>query len=406
MDLSYGKEYEEFRTQVRDFLAAHWPPDEGEADRAEGTHRFRQQAIEAGYLYRNIPSRYGGSEQEPDAVEAQILREEFSRVRAPMEIHGIGMMMLVPTLLERAEEWQKEKFVAPTVRGEIVWCQGYSEPGSGSDLASLQTRAEIVGNDWVINGQKIWTTNAQNADWMFCLCRTEPEAQKHAGISYLLIPMKQPGIEVSPLKTMNGSADFNQVFFTDVKTPADHIVGKRGEGWLVSRTTLKHERNSIGAAAQSVMMLQGLVEFAKQQKRNGRPAIEDRSVREKIATFYTQSRGVKMTGNRSLSALSQGKTPGPEASLGKLVAARVAQEMAAFAMELQGTAGAIGDHNEAPQAAEWQGRYLAIPGMRIAGGTDEILRNIIAERVLGLPPEARADKGIAFKDIPSGPPSK
>jgi len=397
MDLSYGKEYEDFRAQVCEFLAANWPPEEGEADRAEGARCFRQKAIDAGYLYRNIPAKYGGSEQAPDAVEAQILREEFSRVHAPMETRGIGMMMLVPTLLERAEEWQKEKFVPPTVQSEIVWCQGYSEPGSGSDLASLQARAEIVGDEWVINGQKIWTTNAQNADWMFCLCRTEPEAQKHAGISYLLIPMKQPGIEVSPLKTMNGSADFNQVFFTDAKTPADHIVGKRGEGWLVSRTTLKHERNSIGAAAQSVMMLQGLVEFAKKQKRNGRPAIEDPLIRDKIGQLEGYVRAHEYSGLRQFTKNAKGEDPGLIALMNKLNSTNLGSMVSKIALDIMGEAGLedplARDAFAVPSGSKmWISQYMYSLGISTAGGTANIQRNVIGERGLGLPRDYYANK--------------
>jgi len=395
MDLSYGKEYDEFRTNVREFLAASWPPEE--ADRAEGARKFRQKGIEAGYLYRSIPRQYGGSEQPADAVEAQILREEFSRVHAPMETRGIGMMMLVPTLLERAEEWQREKFVGPTVRNEIVWCQGYSEPGSGSDLASLQTRAEIVGDEWVINGQKIWTTNAQNADWMFCLCRTEPEAQKHAGISYLLIPMDQPGIEVSPLKTMNGSADFNQVFFTDAKTPADHIVGKRGEGWLVSRTTLKHERNSIGAAAQTVMMFNGLVEFAKTQQRNGRPAIEDPLIRDRLGQLEGYVRAHEYSGLRQFTKNAKGDDPGLIALMNKLNSTNLGSMVSKLALDIMGEGGL-----EDPLAREafavpsgakmWISQYMYSLGISTAGGTANIQRNVIGERGLGLPRDYYANR--------------
>jgi alkylation response protein AidB-like acyl-CoA dehydrogenase len=237
MDLSYGKEYEDFRAEVRAFLAANWPP-KGELaglPRAEGAARFRDLATQQGYLRRSIPKKYGGSEQEPDEIKAQIIREEFSRAHAPMDVRGIGTMMLVPTLLEKGEEWQKEKFVPPTVRGEVTWCQGYSEPGSGSDLASLTTRAELVGDEWVINGQKIWTTQAHEADYMFCLARTEPEAPKHAGISYLLIPMKQPGIEVTPLRQMTGGADFNQLFLCSSRASCTWPRRRRGTGGPASK---------------------------------------------------------------------------------------------------------------------------------------------------------------------------
>jgi alkylation response protein AidB-like acyl-CoA dehydrogenase len=285
MDLSYGPEYEDFRAEVRAFLAEHWPPREGTGSRHEQAKRFREQAVDRGYLLRWIPRRYGGSEQPQDALKAAILREEFTRARAPMEPRGIGMMMLVPTLLEKGSESQKQRFVPPTAAGDMLWCQGYSEPGSGSDLASLTTRAELQGSEWVIDGQKIWTTNAREADYMFCLCRTEPDAPKHAGISYLLVPMRQPGIEVRPLRQMNGGADFNEVFLTGARTPAENIVGARGEGWLVSRATLKHERDGIGNAAVSNMMFAGLVALAKQATRDGCPAISDPAIRQRLAAL-------------------------------------------------------------------------------------------------------------------------
>ena len=226
MDLSYGEEIESFREEVKTFLSSNWPPAEG-GDKAEQLQAFRLKATDAGYLNRGVPKQYGGSEQAPDSLKGSVIGEEFRRARAPMEPAGIGTMMLVPTLLDRGEAWQKEKFVRATIQGELGWCQGYSEPGSGSDLASLKTKGELVGDEWVINGQKIWTSSAVEADYMFCLVRTEPEAKKHAGISYLLIDMKQPGIDVRPLKQMTGSSEFNEVFLNDVRTPKDWIVGKR-----------------------------------------------------------------------------------------------------------------------------------------------------------------------------------
>lgn len=399
MDLSYGKEYDEFRSEVRRFLETAWPPN-GHATREAGARAFRELAIERGYLYRNIPKQYGGSEQPPDAIRGQILREEFGRAHAPMEKRGIGMMMLVPTLLERAEEWQKEKFVRATVLGEITWCQGYSEPGSGSDLASLQTRGQLDGDEWVINGQKIWTTNAKEADWMFCLCRTEPDQPKHAGISYLLIPMKQPGVEVRPLKQMNGGTDFNEVFLTDARTPADHIVGKRGEGWLVSRTTLKHERNSIGAAAQAVAMFQGLVQFARDTQRNGRPAIEDPLVREQLAGVEGYVRAHEYSGLRQFTKNAKGENPGAIALMNKLHSTNIGSMIAKVALDIMGDDGLA---DSIPREREemgmipagsrmWLTQYMYSLGIAIAGGTANVQRNVIAERALGLPRDHYANR--------------
>jgi len=400
MDLSYGKEYEDFRAEVASFLARHWPPkgELAELPREEAKTRFRDLATEHGYLRRSIPRKYGGSEQEPDPLKANIIREEFSRARAPHEVRGIGTMMLVPTLLEKGEPWQKDEFVPPTVRGDMIWCQGYSEPGSGSDLASLQTKGELVGDEWVINGQKIWTTNAVDADYMFCLCRTEPGEQKHAGISYLLIPMKQSGIEVSPLKQMTGGADFNQVFFNDARTPAGHIVGKRGEGWLVSRATLKHERNSIGAAAQAVGMFHGLVTLAKSTSRNGHPNIEDPEVRQRLAEIEGYVRAHEYSGYRQLTKSTRGEDPGIIQLMNKLHSTNIGQMVSDLALDLLGDDGLLDPIPDERMTLEvhdnrgWINQYMYSLGIAIAGGTANVQRNVIAERGLGLPRDAWANR--------------
>ncbi|HEX5066019.1 MAG TPA: acyl-CoA dehydrogenase family protein [Myxococcota bacterium] len=399
MDLSYGPEYEEFRAEVRAFLAANWPQRAGEAElpKPQRARRFRERAVLAGYLLRWIPRAYGGSEQPSDALRASILREEFTRARAPQEPRGIGMMMLVPTLLEKGAEWQKQKFVPPTAMDEMHWCQGYSEPGSGSDLASLKTRAELVGDEWVIHGQKIWTTNAVEADYMFCLCRTEPDAPKHAGISYLLVPMKQPGVEVRPLRQMNGGADFNEVFLTGARTPKDHIVGSRGEGWLVSRATLKHERAGIGNAEVAVMTLMGVVHLAKTRERNGRPAIEDPEIRQRLAALEGMVRAHEYSGYRQLSRAARGKDVGPVSLMNKLVSTNIGSEVARIALDLLGDDGLLDPMAQAgvdlpgPQRS-WLSQYMYSLGIAIAGGSANIQRNVIGERALGLPRDYYADR--------------
>jgi alkylation response protein AidB-like acyl-CoA dehydrogenase len=394
LDLRYGPEYEAFREEVKAFLAASWPlrGEEAKQDLAGQARSFRLRAIAAGYLARSIPKAYGGSEQPADPLRAAVIREEFLRVRAPLDPPGIGTMMLVPTLLEKGAEWQKQKWVPGTILGDIQWCQGYSEPGSGSDLASLKTRGELVGDEWVINGQKIWTSGAQTADFMFCLVRTEPEAPKHAGISYLLIDMKQPGIEVRPLKQMTGSADFNEVFLTDVRTPGDWIVGKRGEGWIVSRTTLKHERDSIGNAAMTEMLFKGLVRLAKETQREGRPAIEDRAVRQRLAAIEGYVQSHRYSGFRQLTANLRGEDVGILALMNKLHSTNIGQEIAKLAFDLI-ESDALTDPASsgrvlgmAPKTgAGWVGQFMASLGVAIAGGTANIQRNVIAERGLGLP---------------------
>jgi alkylation response protein AidB-like acyl-CoA dehydrogenase len=399
MDLSYGPEYEEFRGEVRAFLKANWPQRAGEPElpKPERARRFRERAVEAGYLLRWIPRAYGGSEQPSDALRASIIREEFTRMRAPQEPRGIGMMMLVPTLLEKGAEWQKQKFVPPTAMDQMHWCQGYSEPGSGSDLASLKTRAELVGGEWVIHGQKIWTTNALEADYMFCLCRTEPDAPKHAGISYLLVPMKQPGVEVRPLRQMNGSAEFNEVFLTGARTPEDHIVGSRGEGWLVSRATLKHERAGIGNAEMAVMTLMGVVHLAKTRERNGRPAIEDPEIRQRLIALEGMVRAHEYSGYRQLSRAARGKDVGPVGLMNKLVSTNIGSEVAKLAIDLLGDDGLMdpsaqtGADLPGPQRS-WLSQYMYSLGIAIAGGSANIQRNVIGERALGLPRDHYADR--------------
>ncbi len=394
MDLQYSQEYEDFREEVKAFLAANWPlqGDEAQLGVKEQGALFRERAIAAGYQARGIPRKYGGSEQEPDVLKATIIGEEFARVRAPAEMRGIGPSMLVPTLLECGEEWQKEKFVAPTMKGEIHWCQGYSEPGSGSDLASLKTRAERVGDEWVINGQKIWTTGAHLADWMFCLCRTEPDASKHAGISYLLIPMKQEGIEVRPLKQMNGGADFNEVFLSDARTPADHIVGERGQGWVVSRSTLKHERSMIGDSRQSSLMFKGLVRLAKKLGR-----IDDPAVRQQLAELEGYVLAHQYSGYRQLTCAARGQQPGPVGLMNKLNSTNIGHRSARIALDLTGDAALLGPtptegnmYSGLGESAGWITQYMWSLGIAIAGGTANIQRNVIAERGYGLPRDAAA----------------
>jgi alkylation response protein AidB-like acyl-CoA dehydrogenase len=399
MDLSYGPEYEAFRGEVRRFLEANWPPQGAEAklQRPEGKRRFREKAVAAGYLLRWIPKAYGGSEQPNDALKASVIREEFSRVRAPQEPRGIGMMMLVPTLLEKGAEWQKQQFVPKTAMDEYHWCQGYSEPGSGSDLASLKTRAELVGDEWVIHGQKIWTTNALEADYMFCLCRTEPDAPKHAGISYLLVPMKQPGVEVRPLRQMNGGADFNEVFLTGARTQKDWIVGKRGEGWLVSRATLKHERAGIGNAEVSTLTFAGLVHLAKSSLRHGRPAIQDPEIRQRLVALEGAVRAHEYSGYRQLSRAARGKDVGPVGLMNKLVSTDIGCEVAKLALDLLGEDGlqdptAQGEALLPGPRRSWISQYMFSLGVAIAGGTANIQRNVIGERALGLPRDHYADR--------------
>jgi alkylation response protein AidB-like acyl-CoA dehydrogenase len=397
MDLTYGEEYEAFRAEVQEFLAG-WPlrGEEASLPREEQERIFRTRGIERGYVYRHVPVEYGGSGAPDDPLKDRIIQEEYARSGAPGNLMLQGPGLLVPTLLEFGTEAQKRRFVPPTLRGEMRWCQGYSEPGAGSDLASLQAAAVLDGDSWVINGQKIWTSSARDADWMFGLFRTEPDAGKHAGISYLLVDMKADGIDVRPLKQMTGSLEFNEVFFDQVRTSADNIIGARGEGWKISRATLVHERNLIGNPRMMTEQFEQLLELARRVRRGGRPAIEDPRVRERLAEIEGYVRGVETTNLRMLSASVHGeelKAMLPMLMI-KLYSTDVMQMVATTAWDLLGSDGLIeGDSSEwyarDGTSAGFVNNYMFSLGPAIAGGASNIQRNIIAERGLGLPRDPR-----------------
>jgi acyl-CoA dehydrogenase len=362
---------------------------------------WQKKKADAGWACITWPREYGGRAATP--MQNVIWSEEQAKFRMPPDIFGIGIGMCGPTLLAHGTDEQKKRWVPKLLSGEEIWCQLFSEPSAGSDLAGLRSTAVRDGDDWIVNGQKTWTTGAHFSDWGILVVRTDAAIAKHAGLSYFVVDMHAPGIEVRPITQINGGQGFNEVFFADVRIPDDQRISAVGNGWAVAITTLMNERQSIGSGL-GVGSIDDLIELAQSVEVDGEPAIQDRQVREQIADYIVKARGLKYTSLRTLTALSQGRTPGPEASMGKLVGALLQQQAASFAMELAGAGGALLDRAATPAEATWQERYLSIPGLRIAGGTDEILRNIIAERVLGLPPDARADKGIAFKDIPTGPP--
>ena len=359
---------------------------------------WQKKKADAGWACLTWPEEYGG--REASSIQSVIWNQEESKFKTAAPIFGIGTGMCGPTIMAHGTDDQKKLWIPKMLTGEDLWCQLFSEPSAGSDLAGLRSTAVKDGDEWIVNGQKIWTTGAHFCDWGILVVRTDPDVVKHAGLSYFVVDMHSPGIEIRPITQINGGQGFNEVFFTDVRIPDSYRLSEVGNGWAVAITTLMNERSSIGGNSTGGGV-SDLLNLAEQVEIDGRPAIEDSGVREQIADFYVRSKGLQYTSMRSLSALSQGKTPGPEASMGKLVGAFLAQEVAAFGMELAGTAAGTHDASIA-SGAEWQDRYLGIPGLRIAGGTDEVLRNIIAERVLGLPPEARADKGIPFKEIPTG----
>jgi alkylation response protein AidB-like acyl-CoA dehydrogenase len=392
MDLTYGPEYERFRDEVRAFLADHWQQEIGRDEAA--TAAFRQAAVAAGYLYRSVPRRYGGSEQPSDVLKARVIGEEFTAARAPMELKSLGTQLLVPTLLEAGAEWQKERFIEATITGRIKWCQGYSEPGAGSDLASLRTSATLTGDRWVIRGQKVWTSFAHEAHYMFLLARTDPDADKRKGISYLLVPMDQPGIEVRPLRQITGESEFNEVFLTDATTPADWVIGEPGQGWAVANTTLKHERAWVGDVAESDHLMNSLIRLARRTLGpGGRPWIEDSRLRSRLMEVQGYVEAHRYSGYFQLSRSLKGESPGALGLTNKISSTNIAERIAAIAIDILGDASLL-PHTGAGQRGDvgperWMYQYFGSLGSAIAGGASNIQRNIIAQRGLGLPRDPR-----------------
>jgi len=400
MNLQFGEKYETLRGEVRAFCAQSWPlpSDRARPGEREQAIAWRKLALEAGYLHRTVPRAYGGAGAEPDVMAATVIRQEFDRAGVPHRGSVQGTHMLVPTLLECGSEAQRRQYIQPTLTGELTWCQGYSEPGAGSDLASLQSRAELVGNEWRLSGQKIWTSSATEADMMFGLFRTEPDAPKHAGISYLLIPMKTPGIEVRPLVMMQGGVDFCEVFFDGARIPARNIVGRRGEGWKVSRSTLKHERMLIGDSAGARMSFDALVALARQVERDGRPALEHPVIRQRIAEVAGYVASHEWAVARLLTAIHQNRDAQvmSEMLMTKLFGTTVQQMIAKVALDLIPEQGLREPGRDEVvmgirpfTRARWISHYMFSLAATIAGGTSNVQRNIIGERVLGLPRDPR-----------------
>ncbi len=387
MDLSYSPEYEAFRDEVRAFTAAH-------AGRAVGDMREWQKLLIAhGYAARTIPKQYGGYGAKPDVLQSRIIAEEFIAAGLPMGMAGQGISMLVPTLLEVGSEEQKLKYIAPTLRGEIIWCQGYSEPGAGSDLAALTTRATEDGDDFIINGQKIWTSTAAQADMMFCLVRTEPDAPKHEGISYIIFPMSTPGIEVRPLVTMTGRAEFNEVFFTDVRVPKSGVVAGRGKGWFVANATLKHERGMLGDPNQAGTRLKAIVELMQDETVDGRRLMDNPAMRDRLLKLQARVHAMEFHGLRLLTAGLKGEDPGVARLIVKLMGCELNHQLAAFAIDALGELGILyAGSPHLRNAGNWQSSYMFDLGLIIGGGTAQIQKNIISERGLGMPREPKLAK--------------
>ncbi len=361
---------------------------------------WQKKKYDAGYACLHWPKEYGGGGFSP--IERVIWGQEEGPYATLGGLFTIGHGMCCPTMMAWASEDQKRDMLPAAAAGEQVWCQLFSEPASGSDLAGLRTRAEPAtdgSGDWIINGQKIWTSGAQNSDWGLLITRTDPGVAKHKGLTMFFLDMRSPGVEVRPIKQANGQSGFNEVYFTDVRIPDAQRLGAVGQGWEVSLTTLMNERLSIGAGMSTGFP--EMFDLACRLETADGPAINDRNVRSKLATWAVRTSGLKYTGMRAISALSRGEIPGPENSIGKLVAGATMQDIAAFALDLQGEAGILVDPEVTAANGRFQAMLLRSPATRIEGGSDEILRNIIAERVLGLPGDIRVDKNVPFNQIPT-----
>jgi acyl-CoA dehydrogenase len=358
---------------------------------------WQKKKAEAGWAVPHWPKDYGGRGASP--IERVIWQQEegvFGKLGA---LFIIGHGMCGPTMMAYAAEDQKRHYLPPLASGEQIWCQLFSEPAGGSDVAGLRTRAEKDGDEWVINGQKIWTSGAHYSDYGILITRTDPNVAKHKGLTMFFLDMKSPGVEVKPIKQANGQSEFNEVYFTDVRIPDAQRLGAVGDGWNVSLTTLMNERMAIGS--NMATGVPELFEFASNLMLEDGLAIDDRAVRSRLASWAVRASGLKYTSFRAISALSKGERPGPENSIGKLVAGSMLQDVATYALDLQGAAGVLSGPDDAEAAGKFQAMLLRSPATRVEGGTDEILRNIIAERVLGLPGDIRVDKDVPFNKIPT-----
>ena len=406
MDLNFGSEYTDFRKEVNDFckeysgvlLESSKIPLSDESSSGQIKMKrsdWQKLLIEKGYFAISIPKEYGGYGGESDIIKNRIIAEEFAKNNTPPPMGGQGIDMLVPTLLELGTEEQKKEYIKPTLHGEIIWCQGYSEPNAGSDLASLQTKGELIDGNWVINGQKIWTSTAQYSQMMFCLVRTEPEASKHAGISYLLIPMNTPGIEIRPLVDMTLNAGFNEVFFTDVTIPENNIVGKRGEGWSVANATLGHERGSLSNPNAMMNRLNDLIERMKNETINGQRAIDNPVYKDKLMKIQGKVIAFQSNSLRVLSAkLNKNQDVRIAGMIQKLVGTELRHELEGFAIDIMGELGTL--YQDSPNLRDggsWQIAYMYFLGLIIGGGTSQIQKNIISERGLGMPKEPKVQQG-------------
>jgi len=403
MDFNDTPEQAQFRNTCREWLEKNAEPksnkkkeDFADIEFLDIAREWQKKKYEAGWAMLHWPKEYGGIAASP--IERIIWAEEESKFNVPRGIFEIGLGMCGPVMMEYASDEQKERYLPAMAEGTEIWCQLFSEPSAGSDVAGLRSKAVQDGDNWIINGQKVWTSGAHFCDYGILVVRHDPNLEKHKGMTFFFVDMKSPGIEVKPIKQITGGSSFNEVYFTDVVIPDSQRLGAIGDGWKVAITTLMNERLAVGDANGADV--KEAFNWAKKQDDSGESLINNRATRESIADWYCEANGLKNTKLRTMSALSKGETPGPEASITKIVSANKLQDIGNFGIDSLDMAGMLRtDDNE---IQSFQNAWLGAPGLRIAGGTDEILKNIISERVLGLPQDKRSDKGMPFKDIPSG----
>jgi alkylation response protein AidB-like acyl-CoA dehydrogenase len=398
---------EELQREVCDFVAAEWDPE-------LALVAWREQLVAAGLAAPSWPPRYGGRGL-PAWADDVVSRELVAAGAAGVPV-GSGMLLAAPTILEHGPDAVRDRFLVPTLTGAITWCQLFSEPGAGSDLAGLTTRAELDGDEWVVSGQKVWNTSAHHADVGMLVARTDWDVPKHSGLTYFVLPMQQPGVEVRPLHQMNGHSSFNEVFLTEARVPTDHVVGDVGDGWRVALTTLAHERRFGSLFAPSYAPTPGraldearaeaeehLATYKWYPQRMGRVDLlgwhDDPVVRQQVTTAQSMQKVAGWTMQRAVAARRLGLPPGPEGSIGKLTASHVARAAARAHSTIAGADGMLTgpDSLAGGMVAEV---LVSVPAQSIAGGTDEVQRNILGERALGLPREPDDSKSRPFRDVP------
>ncbi|MEH3035364.1 MAG: acyl-CoA dehydrogenase family protein [Sphingomonas adhaesiva] len=397
MDFNDTPEEAAYRTRARDWLESNVAEHkaQGHADDMAAARAWQARKAAAGYAQITWPKEWGGGGGTP--IQSVIFGQEEAKHPVQYGYFTIGLGMCVPTVMAFADQATKERFVGPALRGEEIWSQLFSEPAGGSDVAAIRTRAVRDGDDWVVNGQKVWTSGAHYSDYGILLVRTNPDVPKHKGLTMFWLDLRSPGVEIRPIHQMSGGSNFNEVYFTDVRIPDAQRLGEVDAGWKVALVTLMNERLAVGggggAGPKEILKLAREIDAAEGT------LLQEPAFRQKLADWWVQSEGLRNTRMRTITALSRGQTPGPESSIGKIIAANQLQDIGNSAVEAEDQFGIIADPALAPLKGLFQSAVMNAPGLRIAGGTDEILKNIIAERVLGLPGEIRTDKDAAFKDL-------